>query len=238
MRNLSWWAKLHPASARSIIIISHCLLALIAYFLGTQLLQFGIEISPSWICFLILVFFVAAATYPSKGKGNYTRRKLYDLIAAACSFFIMLCVTNQLDRPFVFHQNVQAAIKVEPSPYKNAEAKKLLEQFKNGEKTKFTRKEKRIIKSEFKYQLGQYAKAKITGRKVTAEQTLLIILACIGAVGLLYLLAGLACSISCNGSEALALIVFIAGTVAIVWGLIAIIRSINKKRATPKTRST
>ena len=236
MRNLSYWAKYHPVHARLIIAISHCLLACIAYFLGSQLQT---DLSALWMYLFIAVFFIARITYPSRqNRHNYRIRKWHDFVAAASGFFILIFFINQLDRPFSLHQNVQAAKRTEPTPYKYTEAKKLLEQFKTGEKTKFTTREKRIIKKEFKYQLGQYAKAKVTGKKANAEQVLLIILACIAAVGLLYLLAALACTISCNGYEALAVVVFLAGTAALVWGLIRIIRSINRKRPAKNSQSS
>ena len=239
MRNLSYWAKHHPAIARSIIVFSRCLLAAIAYFLGTELLKFDMELSPLWIYFFILVFFVTGATYPSvRKRDNYKKRKLYDLLIASCSFFMVLCLANQLNKPFALYQNAYASVIVDPSPYRNAEAKKLLEQFQKGEKTRFTSKEKRIIKREFKYQLGQFAKAKVLGRKATADQVLLIILACIAAVGLLYLVAALSCSIACNGADALAVIVLLAGTALIVWGLVRVIRSISRKRRQGKAQSS
>ena len=68
------------------------------------------------------------------------------------------------------------------------------------------------------------------GKKADAEQVALIILACIAAVGLLYLVMALACTLSCNGSDAAAVIVAILGLAGIIWGLIAVIRAINRKK--------
>lgn len=230
MRKLSLWAKHHPVSARIIIVFSHCLLVCLGYFLGVQLLETNISLSPLWLYLFIAIFFIAGATYPSGERRNYAKRKTYDLIVACCSFLMVLCVSNQLNAPMGISGTVQATTVINPSPYKYAEAKKLLEQFKNGEKTKFTSKEKRVIRKEFNYQLLQYAKAKVTGDKSNADTALLILLACIAAVGLFVLLAALACNISCNGSEAAALILFILGTAAIIWGLVKVIRSIQRKR--------
>jgi len=234
MRKLSLWAKHHPAHARTIIIFSHCLLIYLGYFLGVQLLETNTVLSPLWLYLFIGIFFISGATYPSK-KGNYTKRKIYDLVVACCSFFMVLCLSNQLNTPVSVYETAHATTAVNPSPYKYAEAKKLLEQFKNGEKTKFTSKGKRIIRKEFNYQLLQYAKAKITGDKKSGEEAGLIILACIAAVGLFILLMGLACSLSCNGSDAAAIVVGVLGTAAIVWGLIALIRSIQRKKSHSKT---
>jgi hypothetical protein len=230
MRKLSLWAKHHPAYARAIVVISHCLLIWIGYFLAIQLLERNIQLSPLLLYFFIGVFFIAGATYPRKKSGNYRKRKLYDLVVACCSFSLVICAVFQLNSPLSVYQNAQATT-IEPSPYKYAEAKTLLEQFKNGEKTKFTSKEKRIIKKEFNYQLLQYAKAKLKGDKTSGEEVALIILACIAAVGLLYLVAALACTLSCNGSDAAAIIVAVLGTVAVIWGAVAVIRSIKKKHA-------
>jgi len=238
MRKLSVWAKHHPAYARIIIIISRCLLLLIGYFLGTQSSQSGIELSPLWIYFFIAVFFIAAAFYPSdKSSKTYSKRKWSDLIVAACGFFIVLCFSNQLNKPFPVYESAYAIKPIEPSLYKNPQAKKLLEQYQNGEKKTFTTKEKRIIKNEFKYQLGQYAKAKITGNKKEGDDVGLIILACIAAVGLWILVGSLACTISCNGSDAAAIVVFVLGTAAIVFGLVMLIKSIKRKNRKSKSSS-
>ena len=229
MRKLSLWAKHHTALARILIVISRILLFFIACFLGKQLTVLGIGLSPLWIYFFIAVFFIAGATYPRKRpSSNYLKRKLYDFAVAGCGFFITLSLVVQLDSPF--YATAQAAVPVNPSPYKYEEAKILLEQFKRGEKIKFTGKEKRIIRKEFNYQLLQYGKAKITGNKADAEQAILIFLACVAAVGLLYLVAALACTLSCNGSDAAAVIVGILGLAGVIWGLIALIRAINRKK--------
>lgn len=239
MRKLSFWAKHHPVSARIIIIISHTLLVWIGIFLGTQLSLSGIRFSSSWIYFLIVLFLIVVACYPRiKSSKNYLKRKLCDFIVAGCSFFLTVCFTNMLDQPFTFYQTAGATIDVKPSPYKYEEAKRLLEQFEKGEKTKFTAKEKRFIKKEFKYQLLQYGKSKITGNKNKEAETLPILLVCIAAVGLFFLVGSLACGIACNGSGAAAWIVFIIGTAGIIWGAIAAIRAIKRKHSGTKAKSS
>lgn len=238
MRKLSVWAKHHPAYARIIIVISRCLLVLIGYFLGTQLIKSGNQLSPLWIYFFIGIFFITAASYPSdRSSKTYTKRKWNDLVVASCGFLIVVSMSNQLNKLFSVYENAYATKTIEPSRYKNPQAEKLLEQYKSGEKKTFSAKEKRIIKNEFKYQLGQYAKAKITGNKKEGDEVALIILACIAAVGLFFLLAGLACSISCNGSDAAAIVVFVLGTAAIVFGLVMLIKSIKRKRQKSKSTS-
>jgi len=235
MRSISLWAKHHRQHARIIIIICRFLLICLACFLGTQLSQSAVMPSPLWTFFFMVVFFITGAHYPSERSAkNYRKRKLYDLIIASCGFLMAVCVTSELNKPFIGYQSVEATAAAVPSLYKFPEAEKLLKQFEKGEKIKFSARKKRIIKKEFNYQLLKYAKAKFTGNKSTADQTLLIILACIAAVGLLYLVAGLACTLSCNGSDAAAIIVAILGTAGVIWGLVAIIRSIKRKRSKAK----
>lgn len=235
MRSLSLWAKYHVVTARIIIIISHCILIWIGYFLGNQLSHLGIALSPLWTYFLIALFFVTAALYPSgRSSKNYVKRKLCDFLAVACGFLLTISVVNNLNRSTAIYQTAEAVVPINPSSYKYAQAKNLLEQFEKGEKTKFTLKEKRVIRKEFKYQLLRYAKAKLVGNKNDTGDAAAIVLVCIAAAGLFFLLIGLACSLSCNGSEAAAWAVFILGTVAIVWGSVAIIRSINRKHGKSK----
>jgi hypothetical protein len=50
------------------------------------------------------------------------------------------------------------------------------------------------------------------------------------AIGLIYLVAALACSLSCNGSDAAALIVGIGGAALVAFLLIIAIRAITGKK--------
>ena len=50
------------------------------------------------------------------------------------------------------------------------------------------------------------------------------------AIGLLLLVGAIACELSCNGSDAAAIIVGVLGTAAIIIGLIAVLKAINRKQ--------
>src|SRR5438128_784233 len=76
----------------------------------------------------------------------------------------------------------------------------------------------------------QYVKATIRNDKTAADQALLIILAIIVALGLLYLVAAAACSLSCSGADAAAALVAIVGTVGIIWLLVIIIKKIGRRK--------
>ncbi len=148
---------------------------------------------------------------------------------------MVFLLADQLNQPVNSISSAAAAIHVKETRYKNPEAQKILAAVKAGEKTKLSAREKKIIRKEFKWQLKKLAVEIVTGRKADGEQTALIILACIAAGGLLFLVAGLACSIGCGGSDVGAGAVAILGTAAVVWGLVVVIKAINrsaKKRET------
>jgi hypothetical protein len=121
---------------------------------------------------------------------------------------------------------------------KDPTAEQILASLKYRDKSSLTRLEKRILKAEFKKQLKVWTLAKITGKKEEGDKAGLIILAIIGAIGLFFLVASLSCSLSCNGSDAAAVAVLLLGTAAIVLGLIAVIRSINRKKRKPVETKT
>ena len=241
MRKLSLWAKLNPHFARIIIVVSHILLIWIAGKFAMQFTAAGVQLSVWWTYFFIILFIIVGLSYPSKGKyknqeWKYIKQKSCDLIAGICGFCLVFCFINQLNNGS-FNQPAGAYVGVHHPAYKNPAAEKLLQDFKNGEKEFFTRKEKRIIKEEFSYQVKEYVKDKLTGKKDEAGDALLIILSCIAAIGLLLLVASLACSLSCSGSDAAAAIVGILGVVGVIWGLVAVIKGINRKHRKPSGNS-
>jgi hypothetical protein len=230
MKQLSRWAKFHPAHARIIIVISHTLLIFLAFNLSKQVIQTGIQFSPLWLYGVLIAFFIAGMFYPrDKARSdNYAKRKTFDFTIALLGFFLFFFSANELNQPAPSGLRASVPVTVEPV-YKNAGAEKLLNAFKTGEKTSFSKKEKRIIKQEFNYQLKKWVKAKVTGDKATASQALLILLSCIVAAGLIYLVASLACTLSCGGSDVAAVIVVVLGTAAVVWLLIRVIKSISRR---------
>lgn len=128
------------------------------------------------------------------------------------------------------YASIPAAVPADSLLYKNPAAQTLLMQFEAGEKTTFTRKEKRILRKELNHQLVVYAKAAATGNHEKQSNAALIILAVLAAIGLLMAVAMLACSLACSGAEAAAILVAILGTAGVIWGTVAIIRSASRKK--------
>jgi len=238
MRTISNWARLHPATARILIILFHLTLGLIAYFLATELFKRNLILPGIVSTVCILLFIASVLFYPDRIRGvkktnaGFIRQKTCDFLLAFCGFVLAIFICNRvLFDQMPVTQPVQASIVIEKPLYKHAESKKLLDALKSGEidKKDLTRKEKRILKDEFKYQLGQFVDAKLHGDKARAGDAGLIILTIIGAGLLLYLVAALACTLSCNGSDAAALVVVLLGTAGIVFGLIAVLKAIKRK---------
>lgn len=243
MRHLSTWAKGHPIQARLIIIISHFLLGFLAYFIGNELRDLNITFSASVFFSISLIFIVVAFVYPHKKdrpvtfniRYTYWFRKCCDMLVITSSFCLICCLANNAQLTPVYDLHAANNLTV-PAKTGKPTAEEILSSLQNGRDNKsLTRTEKRILKKEFKKQLKVYATAKIKGDKKTAEQALLILLAIIAAVGLLYLVAALACSLSCSGSDAAAIFVALIGTVAVIWLLVYVIKRISRPKEKEKT---
>lgn len=231
MRKISLWAKHHRAPAIVLIVSIKIIVALLAFYLGSTLLKLDRHIPISVLFFSIGTLVIAVLGYPSRWATNLTKNQFYirqktcDFTIAASAFLMIATVTNNnLPIPGTAITADTHAASFSRTPT----AEEILASLKYRDKSTLTRQEKRILKEEFKKQLKVYVVAKIKGQKDEASKALLIALTVIAAVGLLYLLAALACSLSCNGSDAAAVIVGILGTALIIWGAIALIRRIAR----------
>ena len=248
MRKLSLWGKNNPLKARLIIIFSHIILFNLAWFTGNELVSIGIDL-PGYLKYLIVfVFLLAFIAYPlSKKKSQYKivsyyiRQKTCDFIFALSFFGLVVCLTASDENISGFFPDISASTSsfIEKSKTK-PKAAEILASLEHRDKSTLTRSEKRILKKEFKKQIGIYIKAKITGEKEKSDQTLLIILAIIAALGLFLVVAALACTLGCNGSGTGAIAVAVLGTAAIVFGLVVLIRAIEQKgkKPPPKEKET
>ncbi len=109
---------------------------------------------------------------------------------------------------------------------KDSTAEEIIRSLKYRSGNELTRPEKKILKHEFFKQLKFYVKAKAKGNNLVAAKAILIIITIVAAVGLAYLLAALACTLTCSGAEGLAVLVAIVGLAGIIIGSIALIRAI------------
>ena len=216
MYHLSRWANAHLWQARLLIIGIHVVMTVLALRLGLRLFVNGFQFSDAIQLLFVGIFLLGWAVYPiSRQQSSYARRKFSDLLLAFSTFLMLTALGNQI--PIFLEIG---------TPAKEARAAFIVLKEKPEAKAAFSLKEvRKYAKNYFKSRLEKLKKEKAEG-----NQTLLIILTIIGALGLLYLLAGLACSISCNGAEGVAIAVFIAGLAGIVWLTILLIRKITGRR--------
>ena len=231
MRKISVWARNHRLAAISCIVMLKLLLALIAYYVGTSLSKLGIDIPFPVLAATMIVFLATAMFYPSRNRQKtisknlfYTWQKTCDFVIAACTFVMIATLINSNMAATGTTEAYASHVTTITEPT----AEEILASLKYRGKSSLTKQEKRILKTEFKKQLKVYVAEKVKGNKDGAGKAGLIILTIIGALGLLYLVAALACSLSCNGSDAAAVIVGILGVALIVWGTIALIKRISR----------
>lgn len=237
MLQISVWARKHIHASRAIIIFIKVLLAILAFLISDILVQEGIRLPAAVPLLAIIIFVISVLCYPPKRTTNknfyssFTFRKTCDFALGAATFVMLICLVRQTPVQGTFYpfNTAYAASGTLIKQHSNPAAEEILQSLKNGrDKNTLTRKEKKILKQEFKKQVKTWVVASVTGDKEEKGNAGLIILAIIGALGLLYLLAALVCSLSCNGADGAAIAVGIIGTAAIVWGLIALIRRIKR----------
>jgi hypothetical protein len=229
MRKISRWAKHHRLPAIISLVVIKLLLAFIAAYVGVSLLGMNIRIPFPVFFIALLVLITTAIAYPSKHVARLTKKQFYirqktcDFMIATCSF-VMIGTWVNTNLPVAISTATVSAATTTINPT----AEEILASLKYRDKSTLTRQEKRILKTEFKQQVKIYTVTKLKGHKDDAGKAGLIILTIVAALGLLYLVAALACSLSCNGSDAAALVVGILGTALIIWGVIAVIRRISR----------
>jgi len=227
MKNISYWAAGRIKTARFLIICIKLALFSLAYYTGIILYKAQLFLPANAIYGGVLtVLLIVVIVYPSVKKErslkklSYNRQKICDFILPLCAFAIVTTLVNNADKHLGYTQAYGSHIIKRPT------AQEILASGKT--KGSFSRKEKRILKKEFFRQVKIYAAAKMSGDKAASGQAWKTILVIIAALGLTYLLAALVCNLSCSGSDAAAIIVGVLGFAGIIWGVVALIKKINR----------
>lgn len=226
MKQISYWAKNNVPAARIIISFIHILLVLIAFYLSTNV---SFHLSFFEMSLIAVIIIIASIIYPKSKKTSYTFQRIL-LFVTSVGFFLMICFFVQRNFSFPYYQKTLSAISLPVNADKKPTAQEILESLKYRDKSTLTKEEKKILKKEIKKQVCVYTKATISNDKEGKSHALAIILLIIAAVGLELVLSALACSISCGGSGALAIIVFALGTAGIILGTVLLINRINHKK--------
>jgi hypothetical protein len=238
MKKLSLWGKNHVWPARIIIVSSILLLTVLAVVTGLLLRDLQVIFPVVGLLFFALLYAIGFILYPLKknrgtGKARtsyYRRQKTGDLLLVSSSFLMIVYLGNHPRQVFNYSSPFSAAIAATTSLPKDSSLKtyKPIAAFKasmkdeNGKLLKW-KERKKLLKEQIR--AIRHSNEPTDGGKVA-----LIVLSVLVAMGLIALIAFLACEISCSGSAALAVIVAIGGTALVVFLLIRVIRGILGKK--------
>ena len=213
---ISYWGKNNLALSRLILILLNGILCSLAVILGLLAFLYDVEIPVTVKYSLVGLAVLALAIYPSKYahfnfiKYTFWNRKKMDFALSILGFLLMASVFNHfLYKDFVDNQTqgyAQLVVHKVKTPKEKLKAKMdnipMLQEYR-ALKQKI-RKEARLLKKELKAS---------NQNDESWKAILLTVLILIGAYLAGSLIALLSCSLACNGSEALALIVLVLG-----WG--------------------
>ena len=238
MKKISIWAKDHKWSARFLIIASFIVLNALAIVTGVLLSSIGISVPLTVMLLFAGAYSAAFIVYPSRSLRRkkltaakfYVRQKSCDLILVGSTFFMIVYIGNHPERLFQYDPPFNTAMASSTSLPKDSTLKtyKTLTAFsaslkdEKGNPLKW-KERKKLLKEQVKAIKNADEPSK--GGKIA-----LIILSVLVAIGLISLIAALACSLSCGGSYVAAVIVGLGGTALVIWLLINMIRNINGKK--------
>lgn len=238
MRKISFWAKTHKWPARIIIIVSFLVLNVLGILIGFFLTDLNISLSAFLLLLFSFIYMIGVFMYPAKWeKGKkinahvfYIRQKACDFMLAASTFGMFIYLGNHPEKIFQGYPSLNAAIIINPSlpkdsitkGYKSISAFSASMKDKDGNQLKW--KERRKLLKE------QVKGIKKTNDLSKGQKTFLTILSVIIALGLLFLLASLACDLSCAGSDAAAVAVGLGGAALIIFLLTLAMRGIYGKK--------
>ncbi|MBL7816981.1 MAG: hypothetical protein JNL70_18300 [Saprospiraceae bacterium] len=229
MKSLSLWAKEHRLAAQMLITVGHFITAYLSIQVGILLLTMGYEL-PNGLIFLFLELFILAIWLnPSKNDGLSKERyrmlrRFFDGAVLAIGILLTLVVANRYTSQAIDASLVERGL-VNVAPSAMA-LNVVYEQGKTPQSQILSPKtqeknwlQKRLIK---KYEIIEQ-KDMSKGTK-----TLLLILILLGIIGVEYGLVALSCGLACNGMEALAILLLVAGLA----GLVALV-SLGMRRMFP-----
>lgn len=214
MKQISYWAHSHKTAARIILILLYIPINMAGLWTGYLLQEAGITLTANFIYTIFALVLAVYFFYPA--KASYYKRKFFEGVMITCTYLMICFYGNQLNIPtpvLPFANSTQAV------SYTINHA--VIQPASNDPGKTLTKKE---LRKELKHSLQQ-KKEMTKGWKIA-----LIILSILVAAGLIYVLLYLSCSIACSGSEALAVIVFLIGTAAVIFGLIKLINHIRGKK--------
>jgi hypothetical protein len=235
MHTISGWARDHKWTSRFLIIGIHIVITLLALYIGRTLQDLSFPFSQSVFWVAMLLFIATAACYPDKRtKKAYASASVYYIHQKTCDFllpvftFLMVCFIGNSPANLVLSSfTSQGSSLMQPAGNENPV--KIAEDVKPGARSlKLSRTERKALIRKLKTQIKQAFQQGNEQKKNRGTKIALVVLASLVSLGLLYLVAALACSLSCNGSEAGAILVLVFGISGVVTLFIVVIKAIFK----------
>lgn len=238
MKKLSKWASSHIFLSRTLLVIGHFILSVLAYYLVQNLNRLDYHLPKNGLYITIGIALLICLIYPSRSGfrfvfpffHSYQFRKACDFLLLILSFMTFVFLHSD-ENILSLNQSLRASSIVNDSvQYQYKRTSVILESLSHRDKNSLTRAEKKVLVKEFRFQSKKYAKSKFKPENENDDAALKIILIILLAIGLVFLLSILACSIACAGLEALAVILAIVGLAGIFWLAAVLIRDVNKKK--------
>ncbi len=240
MKKLSLWAKHHIWQSRALIVFIYILLNIIGIYIGRLLNEINMIVPQFLFIVCIILTGVLWITYPHRQNlkqrnifsSLYMQRKVFDFSLGVVTLLMIIYIGNNRERLFITTGTATASFIIrgakDTTLYDNPLIKNFVSSIKNRHNSHLTQREKlRLIKDQIK----TIKHSKDTSK---TNKILLIILSVFIALNLLAGISALSCNLSCSGSEALAIIVGIAGTFFVIFFLVRTIRRINHPREKSK----
>lgn len=240
MYHLSLWARHHAWTARIVIVIAYFLLNVTGWLLGEQLALSGIYLSQTHFYIGTVLALAGFFAYPAKKhkrvlKHFYRYQKSCDGLLAGGTFVLIVCLSQPQSLPQPWMGIAAQATNIAPtniSPTPQAKQSIFRKLARSAIRWLGVDKaaQKKIQKSWQRLQ-AEYRETSKGGKIALIALFILI------AAALIYLLMGLSCTIACNGSDALAIVVFVLGLGGIILLLVRVINRIQRgpKRKQPGT---
>lgn len=230
MRKLSQWGKNNPVKARVIITLGHVFLVFNAFALG--ILSYVNDITVAWWVPLVLgnLFFLAYFFYPIKGakeglfRHSYGKQKALDFILiSSYAMLISAGLNHWASTPIqpAFPSNPNAVLiaqKLRPEAQQEALSQK--------DKKANVRATIQSVKANLKALKAELKAAQGSGKGWLIALTIVL------ALGVGYLITGLACGIMCSGQEGLGWAALIVGWAGLIWLTVIMIKKIARRGAT------
>ena len=232
MRRISFWANHHKVLARIIIVASYLFLNLLGFILGDLLYSMNVELNTGFFYIITSVVLIAILVYSiiktnKFYKHYYARKKITDVLLTTATFLFIIYSANCYNSGNSLNPlNSVLGISVKKPNVSVGD------NIGNASVTK-----KHFSKKENKKNLRSFIRAvrKKYKDSTSGQKTLSIILVVLGGILLVFLIAGLSCSIICSGAEVLGYILLILGVGGIIFGMVKLIQRIT--RGKPKKES-